>query len=55
VARLCTAHDERPPVCRNFPWYDYDIDDPGDPLPWRHRSSRCTFLADVLNRMAVGG
>ena len=20
--RLCTAHDERPPICRGYPWYD---------------------------------
>jgi Fe-S-cluster containining protein len=22
VTRLCTAHDERPPICRGYPWYD---------------------------------
>lgn len=25
--RLCTAHDDRPPVCRNYPFYGR----PGDP------------------------
>ena len=22
TTRLCTAHDERPPICRGYPWYD---------------------------------
>lgn len=21
VARLCTSHDDRPPICRGWPWY----------------------------------
>lgn len=21
VSRLCTAHDDRPPICRGYPWY----------------------------------
>ena len=21
VAKLCTAHDDRPPICRGWPWY----------------------------------
>jgi Fe-S-cluster containining protein len=24
VSRLCTAHDERPPICRGYPWYGED-------------------------------
>ena len=55
VERLCTAHEERPQVCRGFPWYDHGVADPGEDLPWRHVSKRCSYLADVVNRMAVGG
>jgi Fe-S-cluster containining protein len=22
VSRLCVAHDERPPICRGYPWYN---------------------------------
>ena len=40
---LCTAHDERPPVCRGFPWY-------GDG-PSVERAANldpaCSFLLDV--------
>jgi hypothetical protein len=40
---LCGAHDSRPPVCRNYPWYS---DGPGAEraasLP-----SHCSYLADV--------
>lgn len=40
---LCTAHDERPPVCRNFPWYG------AEPGVARAASldSACSFLLDV--------
>lgn len=42
IARLCTAHDDRPPICREFPSY-------GD-QPGRHvmdpRLIRCTYWAD---------
>lgn len=56
ATRQCGAYDQRPPVCQNFPWYDHGVDaDPGETLPWGHRSTRCTFLADVIARMAVGG
>jgi len=38
--RLCTAHDDRPPLCREFPWYD---DEPGGTSV----SVRCSFLLDL--------
>ena len=41
VSRLCTAHDERPPICRGYPWY-------GDP-PGRRLvvlPVRCAFRAE---------
>ena len=22
ASRLCTAHEDRPPICRGYPWYD---------------------------------
>lgn len=40
---LCGAHDSRPPVCRNYPWYS------GAPCAERAASlpSHCSYLADV--------
>jgi Fe-S-cluster containining protein len=38
--RLCTAHDERPPVCSNYPWYGRDPKPYGIP-------ARCSFWVDV--------
>jgi Fe-S-cluster containining protein len=39
--RLCTAHDERPPICRGYPWYD---EAPGTRLVVLPQ--RCAFRAD---------
>lgn len=40
--RLCTARDERPPVCSDYPWYG------GDPeITQRMLPARCSFWADV--------
>jgi Fe-S-cluster containining protein len=44
--RRCTAHDDRPHVCRGYPWYD----DPSPEgkvarAPFLHR--RCSHLIDV--------
>lgn len=43
AARLCAAHDDRPPVCRSFPWYGED------PVAFRTESlvPQCSYLADV--------
>jgi Fe-S-cluster containining protein len=44
VSRLCTAHDSRPPICRDFPWYGREphlID----------ISKRCSFWADLPAEM----
>lgn len=32
ASRLCTAHDERPPICRGWPWYG-DAPFPHDAMP----------------------
>jgi Fe-S-cluster containining protein len=41
--RLCTAHEERPPICSGYPWYDGNRsrtkDHPLDP--------GCAFNADI--------
>ena len=37
----CTAHDTRPPVCRDYPWYGREPAD-ADRLP-----KQCSYLADV--------
>jgi Fe-S-cluster containining protein len=41
ASRLCTAHDERPPICRGYPWYD---EAPGRRLVLL--PERCAFRAD---------
>jgi Fe-S-cluster containining protein len=55
VTRTCGTHDNLPRVCSEYPWYERNVVDPGEDLPWSHVSKRCSFLADVINRMAVGG
>lgn len=40
-SRLCTAHDQRPPICRGYPWYD---DEPGARLVVLPLA--CAFRAD---------
>ncbi|HEU5034036.1 MAG TPA: YkgJ family cysteine cluster protein [Mycobacteriales bacterium] len=42
ASRLCTAHDERPPICRGYPWYD---DAPGTRLVLL--PTRCSFRAVI--------
>jgi Fe-S-cluster containining protein len=41
-SRLCTAHDDRPPICRGYPWYD---NPPGRRLVVL--PERCAFRADL--------
>lgn len=41
VERTCTAYDDRPPMCRNYPWYG-DPPDPSKVLP-----DQCGYLTDV--------
>lgn len=42
--RLCTAHESRPPVCQDFPWYST----PQDTTSYHIESwKRCAFWADV--------
>jgi Fe-S-cluster containining protein len=40
--RLCTAHDDRPAICRGFPWYGRAPSSEPGPLPLR-----CSFTADL--------
>lgn len=40
-SRQCTAYAERPPMCRDYPWYG-DPADPAKALP-----DTCTHLAEV--------
>lgn len=42
-ARTCTDYANRPPVCRDFPWYGQP---PGSRMPGAV-SKRCTYWADV--------
>lgn len=43
VHRICTAHADRPPICRDFPWYGGE---PGD-LAGTAISNRCSYWLDV--------
>ncbi len=42
ATRLCTAHDDRPPVCRRFPWYEQEPD-----AGRLGTLTRCSFWADI--------
>jgi Fe-S-cluster containining protein len=44
TTRLCTAHDDTPPMCRNFPWYS---DGEGDPYRVSKLPPRCSFALDA--------
>jgi Fe-S-cluster containining protein len=51
VSRLCTARDERPPMCSDYPWYgrtpasvDHDTD-PARTVAWM--GPRCSYLRDL--------
>lgn len=44
VSRRCTAYDDRPPVCRNFPWYGREA----RPAGVLEGLDRCGYWADVL-------
>jgi Fe-S-cluster containining protein len=48
ATRLCTVQDEKPPVCRDFPWYG----DTPEPDRLRH-FPRCSFWADVPDSIHV--
>lgn len=41
--RMCTAHEDRPPVCSNFPWYG----DPPDPSVFGGSLGRCSYMLDL--------
>jgi len=51
AARLCGAHEARPPVCRDFPWYGRAVDDvEGRAVVADGLSPRCSFNRDVPGR-----
>lgn len=39
--RLCTAHNNRPPVCQNYPWYG------NPPEPGKIVNTRCSYALDL--------
>ena len=41
ATRLCTAREQRPPICSRFPWYDKTPDQE------RELPGGCSFNADV--------
>ena len=40
---VCTAHQDRPPLCRDYPWYG---EEPG-PDRSEHLFRQCSYLADL--------
>jgi Fe-S-cluster containining protein len=43
LGRACTAYEDRPPVCRDYPWYGRGP----DPAAAAHMPRECSFLADL--------
>lgn len=41
VARVCTDHANRPPICSRYPWYDREPD------TYKSLPPRCSFIADT--------
>ena len=39
----CTAHEDRPPLCRDYPWYGREPDAEGA----SHLYKQCSYLADL--------
>lgn len=39
--RICTAHDDRPPICVGYPWYDRE------PGPGRMLPLKCSYAWDI--------
>lgn len=48
TTRKCTAHDERPQLCRQYPFYGKDPKDYGGDTTM---GGRCSFLADAGYKM----
>jgi hypothetical protein len=51
VNRLCGAHESRPPVCRDYPWYGEEPS--ADRVNWAN--PQCSYLADVPAGMRPEG
>ncbi len=52
-SKLCTAHDDRPPVCEGYPWY-------GERPSLDHRNSKylppqCSFTTDIRQLLPIVG
>jgi Fe-S-cluster containining protein len=45
--RMCTAHDDRPPICSGYPWYG------AEPNPNRALDPQCSFIADVRTLLPI--
>lgn len=46
--RLCTAHDDRPELCKQYPWYG------GEPKQGdTTMKARCSYLADAYNMLSI--
>lgn len=46
--RQCTAHDERPTLCRRYPWYG------GEPVKGdTTMGGRCSYLADAYKMLPI--
>jgi Fe-S-cluster containining protein len=50
VNRLCGAHEQRPPVCSDFPWYGRDPNGEASRDIAAALPPQCSFNADVAGR-----
>lgn len=51
--RLCTAHDARPPVCQDYPWYGMTPEERIDSESAYGMSPRCSYTADVRTMLPI--
>lgn len=52
-SRLCTAHESRPPVCRDYPWYGRPPEERSSTVVAKEMSPQCSFNADVRTMLPI--
>lgn len=51
--RLCGAHDQRPPVCSDFPWYGKPSSEWAGSAQAAALDPQCSFNADVRTMLPI--
>jgi len=52
VSRMCTAQENKPPVCVGYPWYEGTDGEREPSAETLRRSPRCSFWADLPTQTA---